>query len=90
MVEKLAAETTRIVSLTVTEKGYSQDQLTGDLDLRNEAVIHDIQNIDTPKTAIGYIVAGLNNRLQADGRSFTVMSCDNLQGNGDMTKKLVV
>lgn len=90
VVEKIAAPTTRIVSLTVTEKGYSQDQVTGDLDLRNDAVIHDLNNIETPKTAIGYIVAGLNKRFQAGSKSFSVLSCDNLQSNGDMTKKLVI
>ena len=90
VVKRLADPSTRIVSLTVTEKGYSQDQVTGNLDTRNEMVIHDLQNIDTPKTAIGYIVSGLNKRFQANGKSFTVMSCDNLQGNGDMTKKLVI
>lgn len=78
VVDKLAAPSTRIVSLTVTEKGYSQDQVTGDLDTRNENVIHDLNNIDTPKTAIGYIVAGLNKRFQAGEKSFSVMSCDNL------------
>jgi mannitol 2-dehydrogenase len=63
VIKKLAAPSTRIVSLTVTEKGYSQDQVTGDLDLKNEMVIHDLANIDTPKTAIGYIVSGLNKRF---------------------------
>lgn len=51
------------MSLTVTEKGYSQDQVTGDLDLSNEGVINDIKNIENPKTAIGYVVAGLNKRF---------------------------
>jgi VCBS repeat-containing protein len=60
VVQRLANPSTRIVSLTVTEKGYSQDQVTGNLDLKNEMVIHDLANIDTPKTAIGYIVSGLN------------------------------
>lgn len=90
VVDQLAAPTTRIVSLTVTEKGYSQDQVTGDLDLTNDGVMHDLKNIEAPQTAIGYIVSGLNRRFQDDGKSFTVMSCDNLQGNGDMTKKLVM
>lgn len=88
--DKIASPSTRIVSLTVTEKGYSQDQVTGDLDTKNENVVHDLANIETPKTAIGYIVAGLNRRFQASEKSFSVMSCDNLQGNGDMTKKLVI
>jgi len=42
VVNKLADPSTRIVSLTVTEKGYSQDQVTGNLDTRNEMVIHDL------------------------------------------------
>lgn len=80
----------KIVSLTVTEKGYSQDVNTGDLDFNNANVQHDLANIGTPKTAIGYIVSALQQRRNAGIKSFTVLCCDNLQANGDMTSKLVL
>ena len=89
-VEKMASEDTKIVSLTVTEKGYSQDISTGDLDLNDENIKHDLKNLATPKTAIGYVVSALEKRRTGSGKSFTVLSCDNLQGNGDMTLKLVM
>ena len=89
-VEKMAAPTTKIVSLTVTEKGYSQDQVTGELLLQDESVQHDLKNIATPKTTLGYITSALLKRKESGQKSFTVMSCDNLQGNGDMTKELVL
>jgi mannitol 2-dehydrogenase len=86
----MAAPSTKIVSMTVTEKGYSQDQVTGDINFNDEAVKHDLANIGTPKTCIGYIVSALSVRKEAGAKSFTVMSCDNLQANGEMTKKLVL
>jgi mannitol 2-dehydrogenase len=89
-VEKMAAPTTKIVSMTVTEKGYSQDQVTGDLNFEDAAIQHDLANIATPKTTIGFIVSALSVRKEAGSKSFTVMTCDNLQANGDMTKKLVL
>jgi len=77
-VEKMASEDTKIVSLTVTEKGYSQDITTGELDLKDADIQHDLKNLATPKTAIGYIVSALDKRRKGSGKSFTVLSCDNL------------
>jgi len=85
----LAAESTKIVSLTVTEKGYCYDQ-TGNLDQTNHHVSQDLQNLDSPKTVLGYLVASLQVRKNNDLNPFTIMSCDNLPGNGHLTHKLVM
>jgi len=77
-ITKMCDPEVKIVSLTVTEKGYSQDISTGDLDFNNTNVKHDLENISTPKTAIGYIVSALGQRKNAGNKSFTVLCCDNL------------
>lgn len=89
VLERLSDDNIKILSLTVTEKGYCYDQ-NKNLDQDNELIKHDIKNLNTPKTALGYIVASLKNRKDNIQKPFTVMSCDNLPGNGDLTKKLVL
>ena len=80
---QLASEKCRVVSLTVTEKGYCQD-VNGDLDTTNALVKDDLEgDLVKPKSAIGMIVAALRQRKQKDMSSFTVLSCDNLPENGD-------
>ena len=62
-IEKLACEDTRIVSLTVTEKGYCQN-VSGKLDTENPMVQHDLEDLEEPQTALGMICAGLQRRMQ--------------------------
>jgi len=80
----------RIVSLTVTEGGYVRNPATGEFDTSDPAVAHDAANEDAPATAFGYIVEGLRRRARAGIPPFTVLSCDNLQGNGDVARDTVV
>ena len=82
-VEKLAAETTRIVSLTVTEGGYNISDATGEFDPDNEDVAHDLAAGATPRTTFGLVTEALARRRERGHGPFTVMSCDNLQGNGE-------
>lgn len=77
----------RIVSLTVTEKGYCYDAKTNGLDFAHPAVQHDLQHPDKPKTVVGYIVAALRTRRD---NPFTVLSCDNLAHNGKILRNVVV
>lgn len=77
----------RIVSLTVTEKGYCYDAKTNGLDFKHPAVQHDLQNPDTPKSVPGYLVAALRTRRD---NPFTVLSCDNLAHNGKILRNVVV
>lgn len=86
---RLMDERIKILSLTITEKGYCYDH-DRNLDDTNELIRHDLSNLSSPKTALGYIVSALKNRRDKGQKPFTVMSCDNLPHNGDLTQKLVL
>jgi mannitol 2-dehydrogenase len=90
VIEKLADERTRIVSLTVTEGGYNFHTVTGEFDASFPDVVHDLQPGTAPKTMFGLITAALVRRRRRDLPPFTVMSCDNIQGNGDAARKSFV
>ena len=79
-----------IVSLTVTEKGYCADAASGQLDLNNPLIKHDLENPTAPKSAIGYIVEALRLRREKGLKAFTVMSCDNVRENGHVAKVAVL
>ena len=87
VVEKLADEATRIVSLTVTEGGYNINDVTGEFDEANPAVTRDLAPGAPPQTIFGLITEALSRRRERGVRPFTVMSCDNLPGNGHLTRK---
>lgn len=89
VLEKMAQPEIKILSLTVTEKGYCYDK-SGNLDQKNKNVQADLATPDKPVTALGYIVTALKMRKESNVAPFTVMSCDNLPGNGDLTRKLVL
>jgi mannitol 2-dehydrogenase len=89
VIEKMAAESTRIVSLTVTEGGYNLDPVTGEFDTRNAAVLLDLEPAATPSTTFGLLTEALVRRRNRDLAPFTVMSCDNIQGNGDVTRRML-
>ena len=88
LLEHLAAPATRIVTLTVTEKGYSYSPASLGLDLDDPLVRADLLG-GPPRTAIGQIARGLQRRAGSHGAPVTVLSCDNLEGNGDHTGRLV-
>ena len=73
----------RIVSLTITEGGYLVDQVTGEFEADHPSIQGDLKEGATPSTAFGFIVEALRRRRAAGTTPFTVMSCDNLPGNGD-------
>jgi fructuronate reductase len=77
----------RIVSLTVTEKGYCYDARTGGLDFQHPAIEHDLQHPDSPGSVPGLLVAALRTRRS---NPFTVLSCDNLAHNGHVLRQVVV
>ena len=86
VIEKMAAAATRIVSLTVTEGGYNINDTTGEFDADNPDVRHDTQPGALPRTAFGLVTEALRRRRERRLAPFTVMSCDNLPGNGDLTR----
>ena len=81
---------TRIVSLTITEGGYNVDDKTGVFDGDNPAVKADVPSIDAPRTVFGYITTALSRRRDANVQPFTLLSCDNLQGNGKVARTAFV
>lgn len=90
VLEALAAPTTRIVSTTVTEKGYSHDPATGALREDDPDILHDLANPDAPRTTLGMIAQGLRRRMDAGVKPFTVLACDNLPANGHTLRGLVL
>jgi fructuronate reductase len=79
----------RIVSLTVTEKGYCHDPASGRLDEAHPDIRHDLVNPGTPRSAVGLIAAALDRRRIAGLAPFTALCCDNLPHNGRLLAGLV-
>jgi mannitol 2-dehydrogenase len=90
VVEKMTEEATRIVSLTVTEGGYNFNAVTGEFDAANPDVQHDLRPGAPPKTTFGLITEALTRRRDRGLPPFTIMSCDNIQGNGDAARRSFV
>ena len=91
IVAKLGDPAIRIVSLTITEGGYYIDPATQRFDPRHPDIVADAADLLTnPKTVFGLILAGLKRRRDVGIGPFTVMSCDNIPGNGEVTRNAVV
>jgi len=88
VIEKMADPATRIVSLTVTEGGYNFHPVTGEFDDTNPAVKADLAPGAVPATTFGLITEALVRRRSRGIEPFTVMSCDNIQGNGHMAQEV--
>lgn len=86
----MSAPSTRIVSLTVTEKGYYLDPATGALQIEAPAIAQDLAQPRQPRTILGLIVEALRQRQAAGVPAFTVLSCDNLAHNGQRAKAAVL
>lgn len=88
VIEKMASPLTRIVSLTVTEGGYNVHPVTGDFDEGDERVQSDLAPGAVPTTTFGLVVEALARRRERRVPPFTVMSCDNIQANGDVARAM--
>jgi mannitol 2-dehydrogenase len=82
----MSAPTTRVVSLTITEGGWRVRAATGEFDADDPDIRADLQPGASPCTAFGYLTEALARRRAAGVPPFVVMSCDNLQGNGDVAR----
>ena len=80
----------RIVTLTVTEKGYCHEPSTGRLNVEHPDIVHDLANPEAPRSAPGVLVAALAARRAAGTVPFTVVTCDNLPENGKVVREAVV
>ncbi len=90
VLERIAHPHTRIVSLTVTEKGYHHEPATGRLRADDADIAHDFAHPDAPRTALGFIVHALQRRRERNLAAVTLLSCDNLPANGDTLRGLVL
>lgn len=90
VIEKMADARTHIVSLTVTEGGYNLDDVTGEFDAENPGIQHDLRADATPRTMFGLVTESLARRRQRNLRPFTIMSCDNIPGNGTVARRMFV
>ena len=90
VLEKLASPDTKIVSMTITEGGYYLNQATGEFDDQHPDIKHDLEHPETPNCSFGYLIEALNRRRQRGQPPFTIMSCDNVQSNGEITKRMLL
>ncbi|MFK7870652.1 MAG: mannitol dehydrogenase family protein [Roseobacter sp.] len=90
LIETLATPSIRIAALTVTEGGYFMNPATGTFDAEHPDMQHDAAHPARPRTAFGAMIAALARRKDAGTGPFTVQSCDNLRGNGDIARATVV
>lgn len=89
VLDRLADPQVRVVSLTITEGGYLVNQVTGEFDADDPSIAGDLQPGAVPATAFGYLVAALARRRAEGTTPFTVLSCDNIPHNGDVTKRML-
>ncbi|MGA7901827.1 MAG: mannitol dehydrogenase family protein [Terrimicrobiaceae bacterium] len=89
VIEQMASPATRILSLTITEGGYYISS-TGELDAQHPDLQRDLANPHEPSCAFGYILEALDRRRIRGLAPFTVMSCDNIQSNGEVAKKMLM
>jgi len=88
LLDRLADPKVRIVSLTITEKGYCHDPATCDLAVGHPAIQRDLATASAPRSAPGVLVEALARRRAAGVAPFTVLSCDNLPSNGETTRRI--
>jgi mannitol 2-dehydrogenase len=89
VIDVLAGEECKIVTLTITEGGYFVIEGTGEFDTQHPTIQHDLQHRDRPIGAYGFLTAALERRRQNGLPPFTVLSCDNIQGNGNVLGKML-
>lgn len=87
VINKVADKDIRILTLTITEGGYNIEKSTGEFMLNNEPVKHDLQYPASPKTVFGFVAEGLRRRKALGNGPVTILSCDNLQHNGNTARK---
>src|SRR5580700_11137589 len=87
VIEKIAAPATRIVSLTITEGGYNLDDVTGEFNASDPSVLADLQPGAVPRTVFGIVAEALARRRARGIPAFTILSCDNIPGNGHVSQR---
>jgi len=89
VLDLLADEHTRVVTMTVTGTAYRIDPQTGEFRPDDEA-LDDLTHPQQPCSVLGFLVEGLDRRRRAGLPPFTVLSCDNMHSNGTAARTAVV
>ena len=89
VLKTMADPAVRIVTLTVTEKGYCHEPSTGRLNPNHPDILHDLTS-SLPRSAPGFLVRALALRRLQGVAPFTVLSCDNLPNNGHVVRGVVL
>ncbi len=90
VVARIADPHVRVITLTVTEKGYCHDPATGRLDTSHPEIVRDLAAPDAATSAPGLIVAALAARREAGAGPLNVVCCDNLPHNGRVVEAIVL
>ncbi len=90
VLEKMADPDIKVITLTITEGGYNFDSATGEFQMTDPAIQWDLNNPENPKTVFGYIKQALKRRRERGIAGLTIQSCDNIQKNGDILKKMLL
>lgn len=90
VIDLMAQEEIKIISLTITEGGYNVDPNTGNFLQETASIVRDIEHPHEPKTVFGYLTAAFRKRKELSQGGVTILSCDNVQHNGDVCKKAVI
>ena len=90
VIEKMASPEIKIITLTITEGGYNLNSATGEFQIEEPLIQWDLKNPEKPKTVFGYITQALIRRRDRGIRGLTIQSCDNIQKNGDLLKRMLL
>ena len=90
LIDAMAADACKIISLTITEKGYCHNPATGKLNKQHPDIIHDLNAPAAPISAPGFIVAALQLRYKNRGHGLSILSCDNLPANGKLSRQVIL
>ncbi|QWX84518.1 mannitol dehydrogenase family protein [Cellulophaga sp. HaHaR_3_176] len=85
-IERIAQPDIKIISLTIAEDGYHLNEITGEFNMKHPEVEEDSLNKFNPRTVFGYLIQVFNLRKKRDLPGYTILSCDNIQSNGDTIK----
>lgn len=89
LLDAMCQPSVKIISMTVTEKGYCHDPATGELNEGHPDIQHDITNPSVPRSAPGFIAQAIKLRQERKQAPFTVLCCDNLPSNGNAVRNVV-
>lgn len=90
VIEKISDPGIKIITLTITEGGYNFSETTGEFQIMEPAIQRDLKYPENPRTVFGFITQALKRRRDRGIAGLTIQSCDNIQKNGDISKKMLL